>query len=147
MPTAAKLFAAAAFALVAFFAAETFKPAMPPDTQWGLFSPLNAVLGLICGWSIAGWRAGRGYKASAGTGLRTSATIVFWALLGFSIYEMIQRSLRRQYDGIVEALQGVFALILEHGTLLASQPQSLIVLVVGGILGGWAAEWAARRWR
>jgi hypothetical protein len=146
MPTAAKLFAAVVFAAVGFLAAEAYKPGMPEGTQFGLFSLLVAAIGVLCGWRVMGRLAGHGYGAAAGYGLRTSATIVFWALVAFSIYEMILRSMKMRYDGPMEALVGVFDLMLQHGVLVLTLPV-LGVLAVGGVLGGWAAEFAGRRWR
>jgi hypothetical protein len=119
---------------------------MPEGTQFGLFSLLVAGIGLLCGWMVMGTLAGQGYGRSAGFGLRTSATLVFWALVVFSVYEMIVRSTKMRYDGPMEALVGVFDLMLQHGVLVLTVPV-LAVLAAGGVLGGWAAEFAVRRWR
>lgn len=146
MPTAAKLFAAVVFTAVGFLAAEAYKPGLPEGTQFGLFSLIVALIGLLCGWMVMGRLAGQGYGGAAGSGLRTSATLLFWALLVFSVYEMIQRSMKMRYDGPVEALVSVFGLMLQYGQLVLTVPV-LSVLAGGGVLGGWAAEFAARRWR
>lgn len=145
MPTAAKLFAALAFAAVGFFAAEAFKPALPEGTQFGFFTEICAALGALCGWRISGALAGKGYYASSGYGVRTSVTIVFWALLGFSIYEMVLRSMKLRYDGPFEAVVAVFDLAYGY-LLLMGRSDFLIILVAGGILGGMLTEWASRRW-
>lgn len=147
MPTAAKLVAAFAFAAVAFFAAEMFKPAMPPETQFGIFSQVCAFVGLLQGWRVMGRLVGRGWYSSAGSGLRTSVSIVFWCILLYSIREMILNSIKKRYDGVMSALEGTFDILLEFGMLLVSRPDPLIVLAVGGVLGGWLAEAASRRWR
>jgi len=146
MPTAAKLFAAFAFAAVAFFAAELFKPAMPEGTQFGLFSVICAVIGLLNGWIVMGSLVGRGMWAAMGFGVRTSVTIAVWALLGFSIYEMILRSMKMRYDGPMDAVLAAFALMLERGQMMLT-PEVLGVLFTGGVLGGMLAEWAGRQWR
>jgi hypothetical protein len=146
MPTAAKLTAAVAFLAVAYLAAELYKPGLPPETQWGMFSILCAALGALCGWLIAGPRAGRGWRAAAGIGVRTSATIAFWALVGFSVYEMILRSMRMRYQGVFDAIEGTFDIMLMYGTALM-RPEPVAALLLGGILAAWLAEWAGRRWR
>ncbi|MDN5788482.1 TrgA family protein, partial [Pseudorhodobacter sp.] len=69
MPTISKLVAAFAFAIVAAFAAELFKPQMPEGTQFGYFTVICAVIGLICGWRVMGNLVGRGYRAAMGYGL------------------------------------------------------------------------------
>lgn len=146
MPTAAKLFAALAFAVTGFLAAEMFKPGMPDGTQFGHFSLLVAAIGGLTGWMVMGGLAGKGYAAAAGSGLRTSVTVVFWALLAFSLREMIILSTKMRYDGPMDAIIGVFSLMMEYGELVL-QPAVLVALVAGGMLGGMLAEWAGRRWR
>lgn len=145
MPTAAKLFAAVAFAIVGYLAAEAFKPAMPEGTQFGVFGLVCAGIGALCGWFIMGRLAGLGYYAASGFGARTSVTLVFWALLAFSLREMILRSTKLRYDGPMEALTAALALMLEYGRLMLT-PEVLGTLLVGGLLGGVLTEWAAKRW-
>ena len=146
MPTAARLAAAIGFAAVACFAAELYKPGLPPETQWGRFTLLTTLIGLVCGWRVMGRLAGRGNTAAMGYGVRTSATIAVLALLVFSIYEMVGQALRKRYDGVMDALVGILELMLEFGTALA-RPEPLAVLVLGGIGAGLLAEWAGRQWR
>lgn len=146
MPTAARLVAALAFMAVAFFAAETFKPGMPPETQWGVFSYVCAGIGLLCGWFVMGRLAGRKLPGAMSAGLRTSATIVFFAMILFSVYEMLLRALRKRYDGVMAAIEGIFDLMLIYGNALLA-PEPLIVLVAGGALAGLLSEWSSRQWR
>lgn len=146
MPTAAKLFAAIAFLVVGFVSAEAFKPGMPEGTPFGHFSLIVAAIAAINGWMIVGALAGRGYGASAGFGMRTSVTFVFWTVLVFSIYQMVGLAMKMRYDGPMDAIIGIFELMFENGKIALTVPV-LVSLGVGGILGGWLAEWASRRWR
>lgn len=146
MPTAAKLFGAAGFAAVTFVAAETFKPQMPPDTQWGWFTAISALFGAFWGWRIAGGQAGRGFRRAMGSGLTTMAVITFTVVFAFSMREMVLRSMNRRYSGPMEATVGTFDIMLEYGRLLA-EPRLLGVLIAGGIIAAFAAEVAARNWR
>lgn len=145
MPTAAKLVAAVVFAVVAFFAAQAMIPNLPEGTQIGYLREICALLGLIVGWMVMGGLVGKGYVEAAGFGIRTSVTILFWATLGFSIYEMILRSTHMMYDGPMEALLGVFDLMIYYGKMMGD-PTFLGTLLVGGIIGGLLAEAAGRRW-
>lgn len=146
MPTISRLIAAVIFAATAFFAGEAFKQAMPEGVQYGFYSLINLFIGLCCGWMVMGGLVGKGYKASAGYGLRTSVTIAVWALLVFSILLMVRKAFKKRYgDSPMEALADIFALALQHGQLMLT-PQVLGVLAVGGIIGGLCAEWANRRW-
>ncbi|MEX5728542.1 cell division protein FtsX [Rhodovulum iodosum] len=147
MPTAAKLFAALAFAAVAFFASESVKPLFPEGAQFGIFTPLNTGLGMCAGWLVMGRLAGRGYGKAMGSGLRTSAVILFYGLLIQAVAEMLKRSTDLRYDGPMDALTGMVELSGEFGFLALSSPSVMGILIVGGILGGLFAEWAAQRWR
>ena len=145
MPTAAKLIAAVVFAIVALIAAITFVPHMPEGSQIGLFRELTAVIGFLVGWFVMGDLVGKGYGEAAGSGLRTSVTVVFFTLLGFSIYLMVKRSYKMVYDGPMDAVLGGFQLMMEYGQMMLV-PDVLGVLAVGGALGGVVTEWAGRRW-
>ncbi len=146
MPTAAKLFSAVAFALVAFFTAEVFKPHMPEGTQFGLFSPVSAIIGLLCGWRVMGRSVGRGYVESANGGLKTALVMLLYALFIFSTEEMLVLAFRREYHSPMEAVIGIVSLGVDFvGKLFV--PDVLAVLLLGGALAGCLAEWANRRWR
>jgi hypothetical protein len=145
MPTAPKLFSAVFFALVAALAAHVFIPVLPEGTQTKLFRELSAVIGLFCGWFIMGRSTGRGMTEAINRGLITAVAVLFWCLLLFSIYFMVRKSTRMMYDGPMEAVLGIFEMMLEYGALLR-HPATPVVLVSGGVLGGVAAEWIGRRW-
>lgn len=147
MPTAAKFIAAVAFGIVGWLAASYYIPLLPENTSTGFFREIVAGLGLVLGWLTLGPAVGKGNYADAlSLGLRTSLLLVFWALLGFSTYYMVLRSTKMLYNDAGEAVLDVPILMLHYGKLMASAP-FLGVLVVGGVLGGMAAEFAARRWK
>ena len=146
MPTAAKLFAAVAFAIVAWLSANASIPGLPEGTRIGMFREITAAIGVIVGWRVMGRLTGGGYTTSMGLGVRTSATIVFWVVLGFAIYEMVRLSLKKRYDGPMEALVSVFGIMIEYGKALGDV-QVLAILLIGGMIGGFLAEFAGRRWR
>ena len=145
MPTAARLFAAIGFAMMVFFASEVFKPLMPEGTQMGMLTLVNTVIGWLTGWLIMGRLAGRGYYSAAGYGLRTAAVALFYILLAWSLYEMVRRSMRKIYDGPMDALKAMTGLMAEYFQIMISDPQVPILLVVGGILAAFFAEWASER--
>jgi hypothetical protein len=145
MPTAARLFAALGFAAMAFFASEVFKPLLPEGTQVGLLSIINTGIGLLAGWLVMGRLAGRGYRAAMGSGVRTAAVALFYVLIVWSLYEMLRRSLRKLYDGPVDALKAMAELMADYVQLMVSDPQVPIVLLGGGILAAFLSEWASKR--
>jgi len=146
MPTAAKLVAAVVFAIVAALAAHLYIPALPEGTQIGRFREIAAAMGVICGWRTMGRRVGRGYGEALSSGVRTSATLTFWLVLGFSINEMVYRATKLRYGGSpMEAVLAVFELMLYYARLMLT-PEVLGTLLVGGLIGGLLAEWSSRRW-
>jgi len=145
MPTASKLVGAVLFAIVAAIAAHLFIPVLPEGTQVKLFREISAGIGFICGWRVMGRNTGRGMSEAVGTGIRTSVTTLFWVMLGFSIYQMVLRSTKMLYDGPMEAVVGVFDIMLGYGKLLI-HPATPVALLVGGVVAGVLTEIAGRRW-
>ena len=145
MPTAARLVAAVFFAAMGWFAADLVKPLLPEGTQTGLFNETMAVVGWISGWTMAGARAGDGMRAGFGYGLTTSALIVFWGVLIFSGLEMLDLSLKSRFSGPMGAIKAMIGIAIADLKMI-STPEIIGTLVVGGLFGGWLAEWAARRW-
>lgn len=145
MPTGGKLIGAIVFALLAYFISDLIKPLLPEGTATGLFSPVNAIIGLVMGWRIMGRAAGDSYRQAFGYGFTTIAAIVFWCLLTWSGYEMIKRSMRLYYDGPIEALQDMASLALEYARLIAVQ-EVLVPAVVGTIFCAWLSNFFGRRW-
>lgn len=146
MPTAAKLFAGFAFAILAFFTAEIFKPHMPAGTQFGNFSFVSMLIGLVAGWRVMGPEAGRGNWAAVNSGIKSSAVMIGLALLIFSTYEMLVQAFKPAYNGPMEAVVAIFDIGVGYLATLAVW-DVLAVLIVGGALAGLLSEWAARRWK
>lgn len=122
MPTAAKIVAAICFAMFGAVAAETFKSAMPEGTQFGYFVPITALIALLNGWWVMGRLTGHGYRSAMGSGVRTTITTAIWAVIIFSVYEMVLRSMHvNRYDGPMEAVVAAFGLMLDYGTLIIFQ--------------------------
>ena len=145
MPTASKFVAALAFALLGFIAAQTFVKYMPEGTPLGYFREMTAAIGLITGWLVMGKLTRKGYREAINSGLMTALILVFWALLAFSLYFMLKKSMRMMYDGPMEAVLGAFQLMFDYGKMLLV-PDMLGVMVVGGIVAGLVTEWAGKRW-
>jgi hypothetical protein len=145
MPTAAKLVAAVVFAIVGWIAANVFVPVLGEGIDVGAFRELVGALGLVVGWRVMGRSAGQGYQRAIGTGLKTVIVLVFFTLLLFSTYEMVQLSMKMRYEGPMDAVLDVFSLMLEQG-LKMLVPGVILVLAVGGVIGGILTEKASKRW-
>ena len=145
MPTGGKLIGAVAFAALAYFLTDLIKPLLPEGTQVGLFSPINALVGLAMGWTVMGKGAGNTYRQSFGYGFTTLAATVFWCLLIWSGIEMLENSINLRYDGPVEALQAMAEQYVDYARLAAVR-EVMIPAVVGTIFVSWLVEFFARRW-
>lgn len=145
MPTAAKLVAAVAFAIVGWIAANAYVPVMGEGVSAGYFRELIALLGVLAGWRVMGAEAGRGYSQAMGSGLKTAMVLVFFALLLFSVREMVLLSMKMRYDGPVDAVLDVFKLMLEQARDMLTAPV-IGTLIVGGLIGGILTEKASKRW-
>lgn len=148
MPTAAKLVAAAIFALVAFIAADQYAPLIPDGRPAGPLREVTAIIGVICGWTIMGSFLRRSHSAveAMGTGLRVSVTIAFVSLILFSIWDVLMRAIDGRYKHPMDSLLDVFGRALVLGTPIFS-PGVLGVLALGGLAGGALAHAASTRWK
>ncbi len=145
MPTGAKLIGAIAFAALAYFLTDLVKPLLPEGTQVGLFSPLNALIGGILGWTIMGRGAGVTYRQSFGYGLTTLGATVFWCIGLWAFHKMLVRSTQMFFDGPVHALQEMAQYFLDYAKLIATQ-EVIWPAIVGAVFMSWLVEFFARRW-
>jgi hypothetical protein len=146
MPTAAKLIAALLWAVLAWYTSQLIKPLFPEGTDVGWFAEVNALIGIVIGWQVAGSRAGGTWAAAISYGVTATVALVLWCLFLHSFAEMIRLSLRKLYEGPVDALVGVFALMVDYGQMILD-PQVIVTLLVGGIIAGILTEMAGRNWR
>ena len=145
MPTGARAIGAVTFMVVGWLIANAYVANMPFDEAVGYFRELTGLIGLFTGWSLMGSSTGHGYIAAVGTGWRTLIVVIFWALLGFAIWDMLITSTKMRYNDPMEALVDVFAIMLDRSQVLVSV-DCLIVFFVGGAIAGMLTESAARRW-
>lgn len=145
MPTGGKLIAAVCFAALAFFISGLIIPFLPEGTPVGKFGPINALIGLIMGWVIMGKGAGKSLRQSLGYGLTTLAATVFWCLVAWAGWAMLQNSLRLRYDGPMDALKDMAQLAIDYAKLIAVQAV-VIPALVGALFMAWVTDFFARRW-
>lgn len=146
MPTGAKAMAAITFAVAGWLTANVYVPNMPEATSVGYMRELTALLGAIVGWRVMGTSVGKGYFRAVGSGWKTMLILIFFALLFFGIYEMLQLSVRLRYDGPIEAILDVFRRMLDRSVPLLTPPVLATIAIAGGIAGV-LTENAGRRWR
>lgn len=144
MPTAAKLVAAAIFAVIGYLfsqeAAPNFINAAPPS----YFVWVSIASGIWAGWFLCG-KASTSISSGIGNGLTAAVGLGVAALFSLGFVMMIGRSLRKRYDGPFEALIDVVSLMIEHAGYFAS-PTMIGILVCGGIVGGGITGWVGQRY-
>jgi hypothetical protein len=144
MPTAAKLISALFYALLGWVLADIYVPAMDGGPNVGRLREICALVGAICGWRVMGNLVGESMWLALGSGLRTSVTLAFFCFLGFSTYEMVLQSTKMVYDGPMEAVLGIFEIMVEY-LAVAMIPGFVGTLIVGGMIGGLIGEWTHRQ--
>lgn len=145
MPTAARLVAAICLLVVAFLVSTMIIENGEEGKSYGYFTYVNMILGVVCGWTIMGKRAGRGWTAGLNNGLTGVASLVFWGLFVQGTYEMIQQAMRNRFGGPFEAIIAIFELGVEFSKQLLV-PEIIATLAIGSIIAGILTEIAARRW-
>ncbi|WP_411891990.1 TrgA family protein [Yoonia sp. SDW83-1] len=145
MPTAGRLAAALAFFIYGWYIALQATPFFPEGNLPGYAVPLSIGVSILVGWMVVGSRAGRGYIAAIGNGLTGAAAYTLWMVFLISFYDMIRKSLRRLYDGPMDAIVDVFALMVDLGQDFYDI-NLIINVVVGGIICALISEYFAKRY-
>lgn len=145
LPTIAHLVAALSLGALGWFVSDLVRALMPPQTAFGWFNYLNAMLGGLCGWFIIGGRVGRGYTEAMASGLAGVLALTFWGFFLQSLHLMLKQSMQHRFAGPLKAVLGIFDNALHYATHLID-PLLVGVLLMGGMLSGLLAEAASRRW-
>ena len=146
MPDAARLVAAILIGAIAYCVSFLIMPLFPDSTQFGSFVYINAIIGIVTGWTVMGKRAGRGITAAINNGLGGALVLVIWGLFLHSCYQMFDRAMDNWYNDFFTAMAAIFQFMAEY-TLVLLDPVVIFTLVASGILAGLATEYAWRTWR
>ncbi|WP_170331342.1 TrgA family protein [Ruegeria arenilitoris] len=146
MPSAPRLVAAICLLVVAFLVSSMIIDNGEEGKDYGWFTVVNMVIGVVCGWKIMGKRVGRGWTGAINNGITGVASLVFWGLFVQGCYEMFRLAMRHRYNGPFEALIDIFKIGIDYSQLLLA-PEILWTLVIGALIAGLATEEAGRRWR
>ena len=144
MPTMSKLIAALLMAALGWFTADLVKPYLSEGTPTGMFSPVAAVVGVLVGWRFTGKKLQARRGTAVAIGLTSSLLLALITAAVFGGKEMVDKSIRKNYSGPFDAVQGFFQNTINN-LLTALQADVLIALVVGGVIVGWLTGMAAKR--
>ena len=114
-----------------------------PNTSLNI---LMAFIGILVGWRLMGVRGGQGRNYAIQGGILTAVALMIWTIVVLSIRSMVQQAMKGKYGGnISEAVVSGFQIAIDSVKDYWNVP-IVLALVVGGIVGGIVADWAARRW-
>ncbi|WP_375690662.1 TrgA family protein [Pseudooceanicola sp. LIPI14-2-Ac024] len=146
-----KLVAGAAIALIAWIVAALVKIEvleMHGSYNFGNFVPVALLVGFLCGWIILGSRVtGQlGFATSSSFGLTAVAATILWILFLVTASETLRLALSRRFNGPVQAIEAMVPIAANYGQHLL-HIHIILTMVIGGLLAGWVADLAARRWK
>lgn len=134
MPTAAKLTALIVFAILGYFIFAVMVPLFDEAVVPRFLLPVCVGVGAWSGWVFCGAKT-MDIRSGIGTGMTAMAAMVFGILFIMSFVQMIHLSLRRRYDGPMEAIVDVFNLMYDNLLIFGTQTMGL-TLLVGGLIAG-----------
>lgn len=145
MPTAAKLVAFVVFGAFGWYVSQLVMGYMEVGTEPPLYAEVNALIGAVMGWLIAGSRARGPWMAAISYGLTATLAMLFWWLFLRAFYDMIKASMRGLYGSDPTlAVVDVFRLMMETSLLMAHS--TVVTTLIAGAVGcGLITEWFGRR--
>lgn len=146
MPTAAKLVGAVCFAITGWLVLDAFTPQIPDHMPDGRQREVAAFIGVLVGWFVLGRAVGRGIWQAPVTGLTNGVVLYFWVLFAFSFWEMILRSLDKEYNGPMAAVTDLVNIGLAFAKLTVHGP-TLITWIGASVVSGILTELAKKYWR
>ena len=145
MPTAAKLVAFVLFGALTWYVSQLVMGFMEPGTQPSFYAEINAGIGAMMGWLIAGSRARGPWMAAVSYGLTATLATIFWWLFVHAFHNMIISSMRGLYGSDpTMAVVDVFRFMMESSLLMAHSTV-ITTLIAGAVACGLITEWFGRR--
>ncbi|HHB80865.1 MAG TPA: TrgA family protein [Aliiroseovarius sp.] len=146
MPTTSRLVAAILMAGRAWSGAQNARAYVPEGKPVGLFAPVSAAIGVGTGWFWTGRQIEKGAASGMSLGFVGAGIALFWVVVGFSGYEMVQRAMKLRYHGPVEGLEDMVGIAVDY---LRDQARLDVMglLGLGGAVIGAIVQWVARRFR
>ncbi|MDX8348881.1 TrgA family protein [Cognatiyoonia sp. IB215446] len=145
MPTAGRLAGAVIFALFGWYIGGIMAPFFPEERPPAYLLPMCAAFGLFIGWTVCGSRTGKGYVNAVSNGLTTIGAFSFCVVFALGGNQMISNALRNRYDGPMDALVGMFELMIEHAVQFLDVT-FLATLIFGGIICALVAEYFGKKY-
>ena len=139
MPSSSKVSGSLCLCALAYILSELAKPQFIEDFNFGYFTYVSMLVGVIVGWVIMGKRAGFGLVSAVNNGVTSTFSMVLVVIFIQSANEMIRLSMRGRYDGLVEALLAIIPIGIDFVVKVSSTALWGTALI-GGIVAGLMVE-------
>ncbi|MDA9136030.1 TrgA family protein [Ascidiaceihabitans sp.] len=139
MPSSSKVSGSLCLCALAYILFELAKPQFIEDFNFGYFTYVNMLVGVIIGWVLMGKRAGFGLVFAINNGVTSTFSMVLVVIFIQSANEMIRLSMRGRYDGLVEALLEIIPIGIDFVVKVSSTALWGTALI-GGIVAGLIVE-------
>jgi len=139
MPSSSKVSGSLCLCALAYILSELAKPQFIEDFNFGYFTYVSMLVGVIIGWVLMGKRAGIGLVSAINNGVTSTFSMVLVVIFIQSANEMIRLSMRGRYDGLVEALLEIIPIGIDFVVKVSSTALWGTALI-GGIVAGLIVE-------
>ena len=139
MPSSTKVASSLCLCALAYILSELVKPTFIEDYNFGYFTYVSMLVGVIVGWTSMGERVGFGLVPAINNGITGTFSMVASVIFIQSANEMIRLSMRGRYDTLFDALLGIVPIGIDFVVQVSSTGLWGTALI-GGILAGLIVE-------
>ena len=133
MPSGTKVASSFCLCALAYILSELVKPTFIEDYNFGYFTYVSMLVGVIVGWTSMGERVGFGLIPAINNGIMGTFSMVASVIFIQSANEMIRLSMRGRYDTLFDALLGIVPIGIDFVVQVSSTALWGTALI-GGIL-------------
>ena len=139
MPSSTKVASSLCLCALAYILSELVKPTFIEDYNFGYFTYVSMLVGVIVGWTSMGERVGFGLVPAINNGITGTFSMVASVIFIQSANEMIRLSMRGRYDTLFDALLGIVSIGIDFVVQVSSTALWATALI-GEILAGLIVE-------
>jgi hypothetical protein len=139
MPSGTKVASSFCLCALAYILSELVKPTFIEDYNFGYFTYVSMLVGVIVGWTSMGERVGFGLIPTINNGITGTFSMVASVIFIQSANEMIRLSMRGRYDTLFDALLGIVRIGIDFVVQVSSTALWGTALI-GGVLAGLIVE-------
>ena len=139
MPSGTKVASSFCLCALVYILSELVKPTFIEDYNFGYFTYVSMLVGVIVGWTSMGERVGFGLIPAINNGIMGTFSMVASVIFIQSANEMIRLSMRGRYDTLFDALLGIVPIGIDFVVQVSSTALWGTALI-GGVLAGLIVE-------